>query len=207
MNTARSLDRGHSIWPRSKSSISSNLWKIVNRHFSGRILFAYCRIVKCPSAISSNFHICECWKVESKNVRFLIFLVQWQFSRVISLHRKSIHRIYKVSNYTQRFIWWTVFKINIRWPTDVFTLSCTKQHNNNMNNNYCSSTWCLIADLFKCMKLKKSCYNLSTVNWTFFIIFEIIQYTIFTKLVAINVNDSFHIKGEEFLSTIHGEKF
>ena len=36
----------------------------------------------------------------------------------------------------------------------------------------------------------------------FFIILEIIQYPIFTKLVAITDNEIFHDKGEEFLSTI-----
>ena len=45
----------------------------------------------------------------------------------------------------------------------------------------------MIANRFECIKLKKNCDNLSTVNWTFFIILEIIRYAVFTKLVAINV--------------------
>ena len=37
----------------------------------------------------------------------------------------------------------------------------------------------------------------------FFNILEIIQYAIFTTLIAINDNDIFHVKDEEFLSTIN----
>ena len=48
-------------------------------------------------------------------------------------------------------------------------------------------------------KILKNYYNLSTVNWTFFII---IQYTIFMKIIAINDNEIFHVKDKELLSTI-----
>ena len=50
----------HSIWPINKLAVSSNRWKIINQHFSGRILFAYCRIAECLTGIFSNFQICEC---------------------------------------------------------------------------------------------------------------------------------------------------
>ena len=36
-----------------------------------------------------------------------------------------------------------------------------------------------------------------------FIILEIVQYAIFTKLVAINDNEIFQVKGEDFLSSIN----
>ena len=50
---------------------------------------------------------------------------------------------------------------------------------------------------------EKNCQNLSTVNWTFFIILEIIQYAIFTKLITINDNEIFLAKGKKILSTIN----
>ena len=75
-------------------------------------------------------------------------------------------------------------------------------NNNNTNNNYYVSMWMIIADRFECIKLKKKCQNLSTVNWTFLIILEIIQYAIFTKLIAINDTEVLHVKGKEFLSTM-----
>ena len=50
---------------------------------------------------------------------------------------------------------------------------------------------------------EKNCDNLSTVNWIFFIILEIVQYAIFMKLIAINGNEIFHVKGKEFFSTIN----
>ena len=48
--------------------------------------------------------------VEECNRRMFdsFFSVQWQFGHAISLNRKSIHRIYKGLNYTQRFIYLTV---------------------------------------------------------------------------------------------------
>ena len=55
---------------------------------------------------------------------------------------------------------------------------------------------------FRSYKIEKERHNLPTINWTFFIIIEIIQYAIFMKLVAINDNEIFHVKGEEFWSTI-----
>ena len=62
--------------------------------------------------------------------------------------------------------------------------------------------WMIIADLLECIILTENSQNLSAVDWTFFIIIEIIQYAIFTKLVVINDNKIFHVKGDEFLSTI-----
>ena len=52
-------------------------------------------------------------------------------------------------------------------------------------------------------KIEKNCHNLSTVDWTFCIILEIIENAIFMKLIAINNNEIFHVKGKEFLSTIN----
>ena len=47
-------------------------------------------------------------------------------------------------------------------------------------------------------KIEKYCQNLFTINWTFFIILEIIQYAIFTKLIVINDNKIFYVKGKLF---------
>ena len=125
--------------------------QIADRHF---LEFLYLRILKSQ--------IAECF----------FFSAQWRFGNVVSLHRKLIHRIDKCLNYTQRFIWRIVFKINIGWATDVRALSCAKQHNNNKNNNYCFSMWLIIADLFEYIKLKKNCHNLFTANWISFTILE-----------------------------------
>ena len=82
--------------PINKLAISSNRWKIVKRNClrtdefpNGRALFSRIFIFA---------------KFESKNIRFLIFSIQWRFGHIISLHWKSIHWIYKGPNYTQFYL-------------------------------------------------------------------------------------------------------
>ena len=55
----------------------------------------------------------------------LFFRCNDDFGYVTSLHRKSIRRIYKGSNYTQKFICLTVFKINLcRGTKNVIVMVC-----------------------------------------------------------------------------------
>ena len=56
----------------------------------------------------------------------LFFRCNDDFSYVTSLHRQSIRRISKGSNYTQKFMYLTVFKINLSRGTDVHALFCEK---------------------------------------------------------------------------------
>ena len=120
--------RGHRIWPIYKLAVSSNHSKIFSRNFFGRYCLRTAELSNSRPPFSRIFIFANVKKL-SRRMFDSFCSLQWRFGHVISLYRKSVHRIYKSSN--------------------------IKQHNRNTINNYCLSMWLIIADLFECIKLKE----------------------------------------------------